>query len=186
MKPSSRPTTIGLQPVEHRIEIGPIDDIFRIKSLSRAIAKNAPGLSLCLSSSKTGIKPTFNLLSRPMPENEATGIASILDSQYPNLTIRRVQTHQESFAEESVPDGNVTRIRVGHTRSISEIVRLKKRLKRVRRTWKLFIEARTLGPEPILSIVTGRLEPKHADDQVEILRAKIPEALIEVDHNAQN
>ena len=102
-KPSSRPTTIGLQPVEHRIEIGPIDDIFRIKSLSRAIAKNAPGLSLCLSSSKTGIKPTFNLLSRPMPENEATGIASILDSQYPNLTIRRVQTHQESFAEESVP-----------------------------------------------------------------------------------
>ena len=185
-KPSSRPTTIGLQAVEHRIEIGPIDDIFRIKSLSRAIAKNAPGLSLCLSSSKTGIKPRFNLLSRPMPENEATGIASILDSQYPNLTIRRVQTHQESFAEESVPEGNVTRIRIGHTRSISEILRLKKRLKRVRRTWKLYIEARTLGPEPILSIVTGRLEPKHADDQVEILRAKIPEALIEVDHNAQN
>tara|TARA_B100000287_G_C20251863_1_gene630434 strand:- start:252 stop:617 length:366 start_codon:yes stop_codon:yes gene_type:complete len=121
-----------------------------------------------------------------MPENEASGIASILDSQYPNLTIRRVQTHQESFVEESVPSGNVTRIRVGHTRSITEILRLKKRLKRVRRTWKVYIEARTLGPEPILSIVTGRLESKHAEEQVEILRNKIPEALIELDHHAQN
>ena len=35
-----------------------------------------------------------------MPENEASGIASTLDSQYANLTIRRVQTHQESFVEE--------------------------------------------------------------------------------------
>ena len=38
-KPSIRPTTVGLQPVEHRIEIGPIDDIFRIKSLSVRLQK---------------------------------------------------------------------------------------------------------------------------------------------------
>ena len=186
IKPRNIPAIVGLQTVEHRIEIGPISDIFRFNRLSRSIARVAPGLSLSLSCSKTGVKAIFNLLSRPLKESEASGIANILAAQFPNFGIRHVQTHQESFLEESVPTGNVTRIRIGHTRSIEEILRIKKRLKRVRRTWKVYVEARTLGPEPILSIVTGRLESKHADEQVEILRTKMPQVLIEVDHNAQN
>ena len=180
------PTNIGLQPVEHRIEIGPITDIFRFNRLSRSIARIAPGLSLCLSCSKTGVKARFNLLSKPLKEIEASGIANILATQFTDFSIRHVQTHHESFAEESVPTGNVTRIRIGHTRSIDDILRIKKRVKRIRRTWKVYVEARTLGPDPILSIVTGRLESKHADEQVEVLRLKMPEILIEVDHNAQN
>ncbi|MFL2977847.1 MAG: glycosyltransferase [Candidatus Thalassarchaeaceae archaeon] len=180
------PTNIGLQPVEHRIEIGPITDIFRFNRLSRSIARIAPGLSLGLSCSKTGVKARFNLLSKPLKEIEASGIANILAAQFTDFSIRHVQTHHESFAEESVPTGNVTRIRIGHTRSIDEILRIKKRVKRIRRTWKVYVEARTLGPDPILSIVTGRLESKHADEQVEVLRLKMPEILIEVDHNAQN
>lgn len=179
------PNITGISALEHRIEIGPITSIFKHEKLKNTISRHVQGLDLCLGASTTGIKARFTLISRPLEELKAKQLVEILEQEIEDYDVRTIRIHPQS-AIENVPSGGVTRIRVGRSRSLDEMKRLMKRLKRKRRTWNIHIEARTTGPEPILSLITGRLESKHAEEQAVILREKIPEVMIEVDHAAQN
>ena len=178
------PNITEIHALEHRIEIGPLTSIFKHKSLKNTISSHVQGLDLCLGASTTGIKARFTLISRPLEELKAKQLVEILEQHIDDYDVRTIRIHPQSLIE-NVPTGNVTRIRIGRSRSLDEIKRLKKRLKRVRRTWNIHIEARTTGPEPILSLVTGRLESEHAEEQAVILQEKMPEVMIEVDHDAQ-
>ena len=61
---------------------------------------------------------------------------------------------------------------------------MKKKIEKFRRTWTLHVESITDGIHPSLTIVTGKLEKQHAEIQLELLKKKFPNLLINVDHDA--
>ena len=182
--PKTNPTSIIHQmQTEERILLMPINDINECKSMIQEIGNKRQGLDLRLYCLTTGIKPVFGMATRPMEPEEIKHEIEKLQHDFPKLIISKQKTPE--LQHEDVPKGKITRIRIGKTRSLDEINRILKKIKRKRRTWNLYVEARTRGPDPVLSVVTGRLENSHAKEQAIILRKKIKEYHIEVDNQAQ-
>ena len=178
---SSSSSTI--RATEKRIRIGRTKELHEITKILTNVKKICPELSFTIHANEAKVKPWISVVTGPISSEEhynstVEKIQNILPEE-PITSISAIKQTNSSPQRDGI-----TRIRIGRFQNIDSMLLVMKKIKRFRRTWSLYIETITEGIDPVMSIVTGKLEPKHAETQVIMLRKKIKNIPINVDNNA--
>jgi len=173
----------AIRRTERFLRIGRSKEIKHIENLYKKLRKIINGMEVGIHATEAKVRPWLSIVVGPIDsqillDKQKNRLNSIFPSE-PIVTITTAARPRKS------PEGaGVTRIRFGNFQDFETLLIMKKKIEKFRRTWTLHVESITDGIHPSLTIVTGKLEKQHAEIQLELLKKKFPNLLINVDHDA--
>ena len=178
LKKKDIPTSVKM--IKNIVRLGPFDNISELEKVEKTMKQDLREKLIGYHCSKSGIRPSVSLLFDSDDESNI-----LLKKIRKEFSEQIVEIQEQIIEGRKLPDGaGVTRIIIGRSRNIYDIREIKKKIRKIRRTWATHIAAMSTGNNPEFSLMTGRLETKHAFEQVRILRKKMPGLSIVVDTNA--